>query len=114
MAKVQEAKEIPTVKVLDAADIPDKKAFPPRMLIMGMGTILGFCVGVFFVIGSTRWNAIDPGDPGKKFATKVWVDLKAHAPWIARNGVGVVDEDRRGMNEAGKQGGQGGQGEKKT
>src|SRR6202047_11587 len=33
-AKVQEAKEIPTVKVLDHADVPDKKSFPPRLVII--------------------------------------------------------------------------------
>ena len=30
LAKVEEAKEIPTVKVLDAAIVPTKKTFPPR------------------------------------------------------------------------------------
>src|SRR5271155_1399227 len=34
LAKVEEAKEIPTVKVLDAANIPDKKSFPPRLLVI--------------------------------------------------------------------------------
>ena len=32
LAKVQEAKEIPTVKVLDSPDFPDKKSFPPAAL----------------------------------------------------------------------------------
>jgi len=88
MAKVQEAKEIPTVKVLDVANVPDKKAFPPRPLIMLLGTFLGSCFGVFFVLGSSSWNAIDPQDPGKQFATKIWVDLKAHVPWNTANGSG--------------------------
>ena len=88
MAKVQEAKEIPTVKVLDVANVPDKKAFPPRPLIMLLGTFLGSCFGVLFVLGSSSWSAIDPQDPGKQFATKIWVDLKAHVPWNATNGSG--------------------------
>jgi uncharacterized protein involved in exopolysaccharide biosynthesis len=46
MAKVQEAKEIPTVKVLDAADIPDKKSFPPRAVIIALGTFLGLVLAV--------------------------------------------------------------------
>lgn len=88
MAKVQEAKEIPTVKVLDVANVPDKKAFPPRLLIMFLGTSLGVCLAALFVLGFSGWNAIDPHDPGKQFATKVWVDLKAHAPWSTTNGSG--------------------------
>src|SRR5258708_5391721 len=39
LAKGQEAKEIPTVKGLDAANIPDKKSYPPRLLIMFLGTV---------------------------------------------------------------------------
>src|SRR6266852_4567465 len=78
MAKVQEVKEIPTVKVLDSAHIPDKKSFPPRMLIVLMGTILATCLGVLFVLGSASWSDIDSQHPGKRFAGEVWVDLKAH------------------------------------
>ena len=34
LAKVQEAKEIPSVKVLDPAIVPTKKSFPPRAMIV--------------------------------------------------------------------------------
>ena len=105
MAKVQEAKEIPTVKVLDAANIPDKKTFPPRLLIVFLGTFLGSGCGVLFVLGSSSWNAIDPQDPGKQFATKVWVDLKGYAPWVMRNGAGKVDENYRVLKEVESQNG---------
>ena len=40
LAKVQEAREIPTVKVLDQPTLPEKKAFPPRIVIVILGTIL--------------------------------------------------------------------------
>ena len=40
LAKVQEAKEIPTVKVLDPPNLPEKKSFPPRLLFMLLGTML--------------------------------------------------------------------------
>src|SRR4029077_7426918 len=39
LAKVQEAKEIPTVKVLDEALVPTKKSFPSRAEIVLVGTI---------------------------------------------------------------------------
>src|SRR5258708_37829189 len=51
MAKVQEVKEIPTVKDLDVASVPDKKSFPPRLLIILLGMILATCFGVLFVLG---------------------------------------------------------------
>jgi uncharacterized protein involved in exopolysaccharide biosynthesis len=105
MAKVQEAKEIPTVKVLDVANIPDKKAFPPRLLIMFLGTFLGTCFGALFVLGSASWNAIDPQDSGKRFATEVWVDLKAHAPWSTTNGSAPRGVKIRIWEKLGKQSG---------
>lgn len=103
LAKVQEAKEIPTVKVLDAANIPDKKAFPPRLLLIFLGTSLGLCFGVLFVLGSASWKGIDPQDPGKLFVTKVWGDVKAYAPWVARNGAGTSQETERILNEVGNE-----------
>jgi len=109
MAKVQEAKEIPTVKVLDTANIPDKKAFPPRLLIMFLGTFLGLSLGVLFVFGSASWSAIDPQDPGKQFAAQVWVDLKAHVPWASTNGAGNAKEKERVLDAVNRQDGQNGE-----
>ena len=34
LARIQEAKEIPTVNVIDPANVPEKKSFPPRLLII--------------------------------------------------------------------------------
>src|SRR5262249_32623460 len=34
MARIQEAKEIPTVNVVDPANLPEKKSWPPRLLIV--------------------------------------------------------------------------------
>ncbi|MBZ5540981.1 MAG: lipopolysaccharide biosynthesis protein [Acidobacteriia bacterium] len=105
MAKVQEVKEIPAVKVLDVANIPDKKSFPPRTLIVLLGTFLACSFGMLFVLGSASWKAIDPQDPGKRFATEVWVDLKAHAPWNTTNGSGPGGVKVRIWKKLGKQSG---------
>lgn len=67
LAKVQEAKEIPTVKVLDAPDVPEKRSFPPRTPLIILGFLLGFVVGAVLIIGQARWNQIDPDDPGKQY-----------------------------------------------
>ncbi len=86
LAKVQEAKETPSVKVLDAADVPEKKSFPPRLLIMFLGTILSLSFAVVWVLGSARWEDTDPQDPTKQFAQEVFQTLKAQIPWGAQNG----------------------------
>lgn len=103
MAKVQEAKEIPTVKVLDSADVPDKRSFPPRLLIMFLGTLFACCFAALYVLGSASWDAIGPEDPGKRFAKEVWVDLKTHAPWTSKNGAATAREGDRILNDVSPQ-----------
>ena len=71
MAKVQEVKEIPTVKVLDPPNIPERKSFPPRLIIMSFGTLFMMILGVVGVVGSASWNEVDPRDPRKAFATEI-------------------------------------------
>jgi uncharacterized protein involved in exopolysaccharide biosynthesis len=95
LAKVQEAKEIPTVKVLDSPNVPEKKSFPPRTLIALLGTALAFSCGVAWVLGRTRWEQMDPTDPGKVLAQEVFDTVKAAMPWISRNGHGLRTESRR-------------------
>jgi len=65
LAKVQEAKEIPTVKVLDAPIVPEKKVFPPRILIVLLGTSLSLVAGVIWVFGERTWVAMSADDPRK-------------------------------------------------
>jgi capsule polysaccharide export protein KpsE/RkpR len=88
MAKVQEAKEIPTVKVLDTPNIPDKKSFPPRLVIILLGTALTFGLATTWVFGRTAWEQTDLNDPTKAFAQEVFTAMKASIPKFAQNGSG--------------------------
>jgi uncharacterized protein involved in exopolysaccharide biosynthesis len=87
LAKVQEAKETPTVKVLDPARIPERKSFPPRSVILFLGTFLAFAMSVVWVLGSARWKEADPQDPRKVLLHEVASALKARIPWGHSNGV---------------------------
>lgn len=86
LAKVQEAKEIPTVKVLDAAIVPTKKSFPPRTVIVVLGTVLGFTLAMTWILGKTYWGAVDANDPRKFFATEVFATVQARIPGFPGNG----------------------------
>jgi uncharacterized protein involved in exopolysaccharide biosynthesis len=77
LAKVQEAKETPSVKVLDHPEIPETKSFPPRMQIIAAGTVCSLALGVIWVFGTTRWSEIDPGAPGMLFAQEVAGTVRA-------------------------------------
>ncbi len=83
LAKVQEAKEIPTVKVLDVANLPDKKSFPPRLLIILIGTMLAVIAVTVWILGSDVWDSTDAGDPRKMFARQVFADVRASLPQVS-------------------------------
>jgi capsule polysaccharide export protein KpsE/RkpR len=88
LAKVQEAKEIPTVKVLDSPNIPDKKSFPPRMLIMFLGTAFAVLMASSWIVGKTSWQQTDSADPRKAFAQEVFTTVRASLPKFVQNGSG--------------------------
>lgn len=75
LAKIQEAKEIPSVNVLDPPMLPERKAFPPRTVITLAGTLLSFALGCIFVIGSAAWRKSESAE--KKLATEIWEQVSA-------------------------------------
>jgi uncharacterized protein involved in exopolysaccharide biosynthesis len=88
LAKVEEAKETPSVKILDPAQKPEKKSFPPRLLIVFLGTFLVLSACVVGVLGTNQWRATDADDPRKVFAQEVFETVKVRTRWISRNGHG--------------------------
>jgi len=89
LAKVQEAKEIPSVKVLDAAVVPTKKSFPPRGSITAFGAALFFLCACVWIFANRTYAAIDPQDPRKQLAEEVAFTLKARSA-VATAGVGAM------------------------
>jgi capsule polysaccharide export protein KpsE/RkpR len=86
LAKVQEAKEIPTVKMLDQANLPERRSFPPRILVTlmcGLSALLG--TGVW-VLAKNRWEMTDAIDPRKQFAQEVFLGMNSAMPWATPNG----------------------------
>ena len=100
LAKVEEAKEIPTVKVLDPPDLPEKKSFPPRTIIVLLGTALAFACGVMWAFGRRAWEQTDQTDPGKVFAREVFDSVRSAMPWTSRNGSGPHTESQRARGPA--------------
>lgn len=86
LAKVEEAKDTPSVRVLDRPEVPQKKSFPPRLVIMILGTILAVIFGVSWIFAGSAWEKVDPNDPRKALATEMWTGMHASLPWNASNG----------------------------
>jgi uncharacterized protein involved in exopolysaccharide biosynthesis len=76
MAKVQEAKEIPTVRVLDPANVPETKASPPRTVIVLIGLLLSIVLGCTWVLGANAWDGVDRSDPRKLLLSEVSGDAR--------------------------------------
>jgi capsule polysaccharide export protein KpsE/RkpR len=86
LAKVAEAKEIPSVRVLDPPNVPERKSFPPRLIIMALGMIFSFASAVLWVVGKCRWHEIEPDAPHKILAQEMFTTFNRHMPWATPNG----------------------------
>jgi capsule polysaccharide export protein KpsE/RkpR len=83
VAKVNEAREVPTIKVLDVAAVPEKKSFPPRMLLMLFGTVLAITLAGTVAILSAKWELVDANHPRKVLAREIYETMQQR-PWVSR------------------------------
>ena len=85
LAKIQEAKEIPVVKVLDPADVPERKSFPPRILIGLLGMFMALLASCTWILGKREWHAVDGSNPQKAFLREVGTSIRADAQrlWLS-------------------------------
>src|SRR5882762_8237270 len=95
LAKVQEVKEIPTVKVLDSPNIPERKSFPPRLFIIFLGTTFVLALAATWVFGNALWQETEADDPRKVFARDVFLTVTARIPSFSRNGSGTDSVSRK-------------------
>jgi capsule polysaccharide export protein KpsE/RkpR len=76
MAKIQEAKELPIVRVMDAGVAPEKRSSPIRSLIVA-GCVSGALVlACFWVLGKYRWEQIPADDAYRLLAADIAGEVK--------------------------------------
>jgi uncharacterized protein involved in exopolysaccharide biosynthesis len=76
IARIQEAKDIPAVSVIDSPGIPEKKSFPPRLLMALLLTSFVMSVASGGTIFAYRWAQVDPADPRRQLAHEIWSDVR--------------------------------------
>jgi uncharacterized protein involved in exopolysaccharide biosynthesis len=76
LAKVQEAKETPSVKVIDPAEVAERRSYPPRLLITILGTCLSLAGAMTWIFLESNWREIDTQDPRKILAREVFQTAK--------------------------------------
>jgi capsule polysaccharide export protein KpsE/RkpR len=70
LARIQEAKEVPTVNLIDPANLPEKKSWPPRLVIIALLTSLSLAGMVMWIIGSERIQSLEHDDPRRRLAMR--------------------------------------------
>lgn len=84
-ARIQEAKDIPVVNVIDAPAVPEKKSFPPRLLLSLALTAVVVCIMSAALVFSQHWKAISAADPRRIFLAEVSETVHdALARWTGR------------------------------
>jgi len=71
LARLEEAKDVPVVSIIDAPGIPEKKSFPPRLLLsllLTASTVLVFCG---YLLIQNQWQLVEANNPGKALAMEI-------------------------------------------
>ena len=84
IARIQEAKDIPVVSVIDAPGIPEKKSFPRRKLTTLIMTMLILAATSAWLIFRHHWNCLDAQDPRRVFAAEILETLNPKRHWPLR------------------------------
>jgi capsule polysaccharide export protein KpsE/RkpR len=84
LAKVEEAKETPTVTVLDEPDLPEKRTFQVWVAMIFCGTLLALLGGAAWMIGREFWRRLDSSCGGKAVFLEMLAGFReAESPAVA-------------------------------
>jgi|HubBroStandDraft_5_1064220.scaffolds.fasta_scaffold40710_2 capsule polysaccharide export protein KpsE/RkpR len=76
MARIQEAKDVPVVNVIDSPGIPEKKSWPPRLQLTLLLTIIAVCATCAYILAQHRWGRVSAADPRKVLAQQIEITLR--------------------------------------
>ena len=71
MSRIEEAKDIPVVRIIDPPGIPEKKSSLHRVILSAVLTLLAFAVTSAFLLLRERWAKVDNADPRKRLAEAI-------------------------------------------
>jgi hypothetical protein len=71
--------------VIDSPGIPEKKSFPPRLLLALLLTMFAIGMTTGGILLEYRWAQIDPTDPRRQLADEILSDLRARMHRVVRS-----------------------------
>jgi uncharacterized protein involved in exopolysaccharide biosynthesis len=70
-ARIDEAKSIPTVGIIDFPSLPERKSGPHRLLIALISTVLSIILTAIYLLARQFWEELDAFDPRRELATQI-------------------------------------------
>jgi len=70
-ARIDEAKSIPTVGIIDFPNLPERKSGPHRLLIVLISTVLSIILTAIYLLAKRSWGELDAFDPRRELATQI-------------------------------------------
>ena len=83
MARIEEAKDTPVVSVIDSPLVPEKKSFPPRLLVMLVLTGLATAIASILILADHYWGEVSADDPRKLLARQMGASLSSRLKRVA-------------------------------
>ena len=78
LAKVEEAKEIPSIKILDEPEVPERKSSPHRSAIVLLGVLISAFLGTVGIVACKLWEIADDSNPIKVAGLEVFRSIRSH------------------------------------
>jgi uncharacterized protein involved in exopolysaccharide biosynthesis len=76
ISRIEEAKDVPVVSVIDAPGIPEKKSWPPRLLLTLLLTAFVTAATAAYILARHRWNLVSETDSRKVLAQEIEITLR--------------------------------------
>lgn len=89
ISRIEEAKDVPVVSVIDTPGIPEKKSFPPRLLVALLFTMAAESLVAMGLLVRHRWNRLSADDPRRVLAAQMAESVRSRIARLAgaRGGV---------------------------
>jgi uncharacterized protein involved in exopolysaccharide biosynthesis len=78
LARVEEAKEIPSIKVLDEPQVPERKSSPHRSDIVLLGALISAFAGIVWIVACKFWEITDDSDSVKAIGMALVRTFRSH------------------------------------
>jgi uncharacterized protein involved in exopolysaccharide biosynthesis len=86
VAKLGEVREVPSVRLLDRADVPERKSEPYRSILVLVSMFLAFVVAMGWVWMKATWAGVDETDPTKAFLSEIFHEIRPFVThWYSRS-----------------------------